>query len=113
MRFDASQHMKLGQHMKLAPRMIQSMEILQMPILQLEERIAQELESNATLETAEGADIDLSAASQDGMPPEQNGVAPDRDEPLSIDGGSGAEDFERLQSYQTAPPDAAENESSE
>ena len=50
MRFDTSQHMKLGQHMKLAPRMIQSMEILQMPLQQLEERIAQELESNATLE---------------------------------------------------------------
>ncbi|HMN40607.1 MAG TPA: RNA polymerase factor sigma-54 [Phycisphaerales bacterium] len=54
MRFDASQHMKMGQHMKLAPRMIQSMEILQMPLLQLEERIAQELESNVTLEVDEG-----------------------------------------------------------
>src|SRR5437899_3287685 len=54
MRFDASQQMRLGQHMKLAPRMIQSMEILQMPLLQLEERIAQELESNVTLEVDEG-----------------------------------------------------------
>jgi RNA polymerase sigma-54 factor len=53
MRFDASQHMSMGQHMKLAPRMIQSMEILQMPLLQLEERIAQELESNVTLEADE------------------------------------------------------------
>ena len=56
MRFDASQHMKLGQHMKLAPRMIQSMEILQMPLLQLEERIAQELESNVTLEIDENGE---------------------------------------------------------
>jgi RNA polymerase sigma-54 factor len=48
--------MKLGQHMKLAPRMIQSMEILQMPLLQLEERIAQELESNVTLEVDENGD---------------------------------------------------------
>lgn len=39
--------------MRLAPRMIQSMEILQMPLLQLEERIAQELESNPTLELTE------------------------------------------------------------
>src|SRR5437667_7678304 len=54
MRFDASQQMRMGQHMKLAPRMIQSMEILQMPLLQLEERIAQELESNVTLEVDEG-----------------------------------------------------------
>ncbi len=56
MRFDASQHMKFGQHMKLAPRMIQSMEILQMSLMQLEERIAQELESNVTLEVDENGD---------------------------------------------------------
>ena len=53
MRFETSQHMKLGQHMKLAPRMIQSMEILQMPLAELEERIEQELGSNPTLELEE------------------------------------------------------------
>ncbi|MBL9032588.1 MAG: RNA polymerase factor sigma-54 [Phycisphaerae bacterium] len=53
MRFDTSQHMKLGQHMRLAPRMIQSMEILQMPLADLEERIEQELESNVALEVVE------------------------------------------------------------
>ncbi|MFN0133720.1 MAG: RNA polymerase factor sigma-54 [Phycisphaerales bacterium] len=53
MRFDTSQHMKLGQQMKLAPRMIQSMEILQMPLAELEERIEQELESNVALEQVE------------------------------------------------------------
>src|SRR6185369_6180496 len=67
MRFDTSQHMKLGQHMKLAPRMIQSMEILQMPLLQLEERIAQELESNVTLEVdEEGAGPAAEAEAEDG-----------------------------------------------
>ena len=45
--------MRLGQHMKLAPRMIQSMEILQMPLAELQERIQQELENNPTLELAE------------------------------------------------------------
>lgn len=53
MRFDASQQMRLGQQMKLAPRMIQSMEILQMPLTELEERIERELESNPTLEVQE------------------------------------------------------------
>jgi RNA polymerase sigma-54 factor len=53
MRFDTSQHMRMSQQMKLAPRMIQSMEILQMPIQALEERIEQELESNIALETVE------------------------------------------------------------
>ena len=39
MRFEASQHMKLGQQMKLAPRMIQSMEILQLPLPELTRRV--------------------------------------------------------------------------
>ena len=37
------------QTQKLAPRMIQSMEILQLPILALQERIDQELEENPIL----------------------------------------------------------------
>jgi RNA polymerase sigma-54 factor len=45
--------MKMGQTMRLAPRMIQSMEILQMPLAELEERIERELESNPTLEVIE------------------------------------------------------------
>ncbi len=54
MRFDAFQQMRMGQHMKLAPQMIQSMEILQMSLAELQERIEQELESNPTLEQADG-----------------------------------------------------------
>lgn len=53
MRFDTA--VRMGQHMKLAPRMIQSMEILQMPLAELQERIEQELESNPTLELASDA----------------------------------------------------------
>lgn len=39
--------------MKLAPRMIQSMEILQLPLMALEERIEQELSANPVLERKE------------------------------------------------------------
>ena len=39
--------------MKLAPRMIQSMEILQLPLMALEERIEQELAANPVLERKE------------------------------------------------------------
>ncbi len=53
MRIDTGQHLRLGQHMKLAPRMIQSMEILQMTAQALEARIEQELSSNPTLELQE------------------------------------------------------------
>ena len=56
MRLDVSQQMRLQQQMKLAPRMIQSMEILQLPIMALEERIQQELEENVMLETTPAAD---------------------------------------------------------
>ncbi|NJL32224.1 MAG: hypothetical protein HC898_11750, partial [Phycisphaerales bacterium] len=59
MRIDAGQHMRMDQRMKLAPRMIQSMEILQLPIQALEERIEQELSANPTLELREpGSDGD-------------------------------------------------------
>ena len=50
MRFDASQHMRMEQRMKLAPRMIQSMEILQLPVMALNNRIEQELQDNVVLE---------------------------------------------------------------
>ncbi|MEI8194808.1 MAG: RNA polymerase factor sigma-54 [Phycisphaerae bacterium] len=53
MRLDTSQHMRLEQRMKLAPRMIQSMEILQLPLMALEERIEQELAANPVLERKE------------------------------------------------------------
>src|ERR1700748_3038390 len=53
MRLDASQHMRMEQRMKLAPRMIQSMEILQLPLMALEERIEQELSANPVLERKE------------------------------------------------------------
>ncbi len=53
MRIDAGQHMRMSQQMKLSPRMIQSMEILQLPSMALEERIEQELESNPVLELEE------------------------------------------------------------
>ncbi len=60
MRFDAFQQMRMGQHMKLAPQMIQSMEILQMSLAELQERIEQELESNPTLEQADGDGVEAS-----------------------------------------------------
>ncbi len=61
MRLDLSQNMKMDQRMVLAPRMIQSMEILQLPLLELQERIEQELLSNPMLEMEEpeGSDTDV------------------------------------------------------
>jgi RNA polymerase sigma-54 factor len=50
MKLQMAGQMKLEQRMKLAPHMIQSMEILQMPLLALKDRIEQELNSNPVLE---------------------------------------------------------------
>lgn len=50
MHLNFSQQMKMSQTMKLAPRMIQSMEILQLPLMALDERIEQEISENPCLE---------------------------------------------------------------
>lgn len=108
MRFETSQHMRLGQTMKLAPRMIQSMEILQMPLAELQERIEQELESNAVLEMAEieaepGAPGAPSASAEARADAAPNGE-------LIVDEGSGKEDFARLDDFVADHPDATDGD---
>ena len=98
MRFDTSQKMKLGQQMKLAPRMIQSMEILQMPLAELEERLEEELGSNPTLELVEGEPDDAPAQE---TPDTSDG---------ELDAGTEADDFARLDRYAEDNPDAAGND---
>ena len=100
MRFDTSQQMKLGQQMKLAPRMIQSMEILQMPMLALQERIEQELASNATLETFEPG----RTAEIDEIRRESERDATEHERELKVDDGGNAADFERLDSMEGPIP---------
>lgn len=107
MRFDTSQQMRMGQHMKLAPRMIQSMEILQLAMPALEERIAQELESNVTLEVfepgagAEEARAEIAEARRDEIAEER---------PLRVDEAGGAEDFARLEKMTETYSEAFDSE---
>ncbi|MFA5863452.1 MAG: RNA polymerase factor sigma-54 [Phycisphaerae bacterium] len=97
MRLDTFQQLKLEQKLKLAPRMIQSMEILQLPLAALEERLAQELEKNPTLEMAEP-----------GQTPEELGETKttedsDTDRDLVIDAAhDNKEDFNRLDNIEDA-----------
>ncbi len=77
----------------LTPRMIQSMEILQLPQMALEERIEQELGANPVLEQEEG-DLDSPT------PPQETMEADERDERQSLvvkDNDNQAEDFNRLE----------------
>ena len=86
MRFDTRQQMRLGQQMKLAPHMIQSMEILQLPLPLLQERIDQELETNVALELA-GPEED---SSREDAPSSESQTESDAEQP------DGAEGFDRL-----------------
>jgi len=98
MRLTTSQHVKLGQQMRLAPRMIASMEILQMPMLALEERIEQELESNVALEAIEpGVSV---ASEREAIELERRDEAEEArraEQPLVVgQEGGGPDDFARL-----------------
>jgi RNA polymerase sigma-54 factor len=94
MKLEMTGQMRMEQRMKLAPHMIQSMEILQLPILALQERIEQELNSNPVLEQEETTEPDENAA-----PPE---TTPDDDigeKALVVDTDNDrVEDFRRLES---------------
>jgi len=64
MRLDMTNQMRMEQRMKLAPRMIQSMEILQLSTLALLEKIETELNSNPVLETEEPDEVANAEAAQ-------------------------------------------------
>src|SRR5579885_1472081 len=94
MRLDTQMHQKMDQKMILAPRMIQSMEILQLPIMALQERIQQELQENPVLELTEtpAEEAEAPAAS------EETDAAADPDKELVIDDNNSNEvDFDRLE----------------
>jgi RNA polymerase sigma-54 factor len=108
MRLSFGQELRLVQKQVLAPRMIQSMEILQLPIMALQERIEQEMQENETLELVE-SDPDL---------PEEQAEAPNPDAPtvdereLVVDESkNNADDFERLLNLDEEWPDAFEERS--
>src|SRR4051812_24299427 len=108
---DLSARQTMSQKQILAPRMIQSMEILQLPIAALQERIEKELQENPVLELkdtmpateAESAEQDAAAASQAVENSEANGTPAEEkfnpDAPLQHDTTDpGAElEFKRLE----------------
>ncbi len=95
MRIDTGQHMRIDQRMKLAPRMIQSMEILQMAQAALEARIDQELASNPTLEVREpGTDADDLEAER--TQENRDNSEGERELVVKDDDTSNKDDFERL-----------------
>ena len=102
MHLNVSQQMKMGQHMKLAPRMIQSMEILQLPMAALEERIEEELSENVCLERKApekeaGSEKDEHAEKEPSKEVEQRELDATED--------NNASDFERLMEISSEWPE--------
>ncbi len=108
MRLSFGQELRLVQKQVLAPRMIQSMEILQLPIMALQERIEQEIQENPVLDIVE-EDSDLPDEPVD----VENPNAPTEDErELVVDEGKNNEDdFERLMKMDEEWPDHFEERS--
>jgi RNA polymerase sigma-54 factor len=96
--------MQLAQKQVLAPRMIQSMEILQMPILALQERIEQEIEENPCLDQEEP---EVAEEDQVETFETENPDAPaDTERELVVEDNSNQEDdFERLVNMAENMPD--------
>ncbi|MCA9245138.1 MAG: RNA polymerase factor sigma-54 [Phycisphaerales bacterium] len=86
-------HQLLSQQQRLTPQLIQAMDILQLPLVALDERIEQELDSNPALERAadefEPATV---AESADGV---------DGEQALVLNKDDSADDFERLDTLVT------------
>src|SRR5258707_9008587 len=74
MRLDTSQHQRMDLRLGMAPRMIQSMEILQLPLMALQERIDQELIENPILvdlrESSTPAEADAESEAESPATPE-------------------------------------------
>lgn len=95
MKLDMTNQMRLEQRMKLAPRMIQSMEILQLPMMALLEKIEMELNSNPVLEIAEPGE----AESTSELNTEQKEQTEESEKTLIVNPENKADDFERLNDF--------------
>src|SRR3982751_1197448 len=89
--------MRPEMRLTLAPRMIQSMEILQLPIMALQERIQQELQENPVLELKDTEDGPASEEDAEAAPApaaEDDGHDPGRAELVIDESSSNELDFD-------------------
>ncbi len=116
MRLSFGQEMRMAQKQVLAPRMIQSMEILQMSIMALQERIEQEIEENPVLDQGEDdADMPSESESEEGSLPDapDSPDAPSEEERELVinETTKNEEDFERLMKMDEDWPDQFDDHS--
>ncbi len=113
MRLSLGQDLRMVQKQMLAPRMIQSMEILQLPILALQERIEQEMEENPILELQEKVEeSELAPEESEAEEFESSDARTESERELVIDETHANEgDFERLMKMDEEWPDHFEERS--
>jgi RNA polymerase sigma-54 factor len=106
--------MRMAQKQVLAPRMIQSMEILQLPVMALEERIEQEIQNNETLEIEEpgqeAATAEPVVTKEDSPEPPPERTVDEK--PLIVDQEHANQaDFERSYDWSSEYPDSDDDRS--
>jgi RNA polymerase sigma-54 factor len=114
MRLSFGQEMRMAQKQILAQRMIQSMEILQLPILALQERIEEELQENVALElTQEETESESETEPAEPLAEQTNPDAPTENERELVvdDSNDNEQDFERLAKLAEDWPDQFEERS--
>jgi RNA polymerase sigma-54 factor len=91
--------MRMEQRQLLTPRMIQSMEILQLPLQALEERLAEELQANPVLEMRDGETDGDAVVETPTEGPEIREPRDEGEEALVVQeqGNDSQEDFDRLE----------------
>ena len=103
MRTEMTMGTRMMQNMILAPRMIQSMEILQLPIMALQERIQQELQENPVLELKDSSTDETEGQVVEGEDEyvataiAEEGGDPDTKELVIDEANSNELDFDRLE----------------
>jgi RNA polymerase sigma-54 factor len=97
MRLEHTINQRMEHRQILAPRMIQSMEILQLPIMALQERIQQELQENPVLEEITEAQEGQEAADEAEPVAAEDDSDPGAEELIIDEDGQGELDFDRLE----------------
>src|ERR1041385_6826575 len=91
-----STSLRMEERQLLTPRMIQSMEILQLPLMALEERIEQEMQNNPVLEQREGDPDAEPAPAPETLDGDRTEDRSEGEQALVVKENQEAEDFDRL-----------------
>src|SRR5258708_4327656 len=105
MQLNTSLSARMEQRQMIAPRMIQSMEILQLGTMALLERLDQEMEENPVLEPGEGAPVEEAALDVEdtvAVPEAEADVTDPRKELVIEDSTDNEKDFDRLEAMNEA-----------